>query len=374
MEAKPFMVMLLLAIPLMIPLITVHAAVDPTYEILIYQEGNPSALYTSSITVTVNDTAGAHTYTTTTGNITFSDTNVITSITVSPSSYPRIYMYPKWTVNSFGTYVFDVYYPTSTPQMYNVQFFNFPAKSYVSIETYSSSDLIWNTTIFQEFLNIPLVYGSEYYFIVHSPNATYTFVESAGTQTSFGLAPPITTPKPTGTISFSAIWQGTYLTMTFKDADGINGNGTAEVLSGSGAELYSTKITSASWTQNVVLPYSSGMEVYYSINDPVQGQVSNYVPVINASQVYSAAPNLNIIDLGLSVYGIPTTELVATLITVMVAALFSQKYQQLGAIAVTFTAALFWYIGWAPAFIDFLSTAVLVSILLFLRRAEKSFD
>ena len=367
----PFAIM-----PLALPLATTHAAVDPTYEILIYQEGSPSTLYTTAnITIVVNDTVTTTTHVNiATGNLTFSDTNYITSITLSPSSYPRIYMYPKWTVNSFGTYVTTVYYPTTTPSMYNVQFFGFAPGSYVSIKTYAANSLIWNTTIFQEFLNIPLVYGSEYSFIVHSPNATYTYIESAGTQTSFGLAPPISIPSPTGSISFAATWEGTYLYMAFSDKNGITGTGTANVLTGSGTTIFSTTITSASWQQNVVLPYSPGMEVYYSVDDNVQGQVSNYVPVVNASQVYTGAPNFNGLNLGFStVYGIPTSELIATLITVMVAALFSQKYQQLGALVVVFTAALFWFIGWAPSFIDFLSAAVLVGILLFLRRAERPF-
>jgi len=365
----------------------------PQYILSIYQEEVPTTLDSGiTINIGIEDAAGYSYYgNTSVGFFAFNDSARPTNVIVSLTTTGRVYQNPAWTLSG-STYLFSTFMPLqqdlSILQTYIISFYSFQKNSYFSVRTLANS-LVFNATIPNGTLSagVPLLFGHQYTLTVTQPSgAVSAYSILASTSQSIGVQP--TYPfKIYGTPTFSAIWQtGTStLSLQFSDPNGIVGTGTAYVYSQSGSLLTQATITSGSWTDNIVgLPYSQGMTVNYQVTDPEQGAISGWQTVINSSTSNSNLINFNgVNDFGLSNIvapgvGLTIGNLLSLAVLFLVAAVFSQKHSDIGALVIVVLAGLLVFFNWytAPSYLNLssiLAASAFLAILLFIRRGSNPY-
>jgi len=365
----------------------------PEYEVFVNQEENPYAQNPDLLYVSVGDTLGYSAYINTTNYgvawfVDVSGANISSiAVTSGTSGLTRLWQWPTIT-NTTGVATATVYFPLTQVSLsgYSIYFLYFTQNITFTVYTEVGGFQVWNSSVGTTSLGVPLLYGHQYTFVVTQTDGTsYSYSEVASNQQSIGLAPPITHTPDASVITWTANWivNSSYLQLYFNDPNGFI-SGTAQVLSAQNTVLYQTAINSSSWSQNVVMPYSPGMVAKYIITD-ANGASSGYTSVINITS--SSLPSANfpvftLPNIGLGIlfgnslggfadgdYGWYT--LFALVVMSLIAALFSEKHQDIGALVLAGMAAFFAFIQWVPLLTTFLSSAVIISILLFFKRASR---
>ncbi|MDG6934171.1 MAG: hypothetical protein JRN68_05695 [Nitrososphaerota archaeon] len=367
----------------------------PQYEVFVNQEENPYIQNPDLLYVSVGDTAGFSSYINTTnyGVAWFIDESGATvnsvAVTSGTSGLTRLWQWPLIT-NTTGIATITVYFPYTQVSLsgYSIYFLYFTQNVTFTVYTEVGGFEVWNSSVGTTSLGVPLLYGHQYIFVVTQTDGTnYTYSEVASNQQSIGLAPPIThTPDP-NVITWTADWyaNSSFVQLYFNDPNGFV-SGTAQILNAQqNTVLYQATINSSTWTQNVVMPYSTGMVAKYVIQDE-NGGLTGYTSVINVTSATPSNqlsfPTINLPNIGLGIlfgtslggfadgdYGWYT--LFALVVLALVAALFSEKHQDIGALVLAGMAAFFAFIQWVPLLTTFISSAVIISFLLFFKRASR---
>lgn len=367
----------------------------PQYEVFVNQEENPYVQNPDLLYVSVGDTAGFSSYINTTnyGVAWFIDEAGATvnsvAVTSGTSGLTRLWQWPAIT-NTTGIATITVYFPLTQVSLsgYSIYFLYFTQNVTFTVYTEVGGFEVWNSTVGTTSLGVPLLYGHQYIFVVTQTDGTnYTYSEVASNQQSIGLAPPIThTPDP-NVITWTADWyaNASYVQLYFNDPNGFV-SGTAQILNAQqNTILYQATINSSTWEQNVVMPYSTGMVAKYVIQD-ANGGLTGYTSVVNITSAMPSNqlsfPTISLPNIGLGIlfgtslggfadgdYGWYT--LFALVVLALVAALFSEKHQDIGALVLAGMAAFFAFIQWVPLLTTFISSAVIISFLLFFKRASR---
>ena len=356
---------------------------DPQYQVNVYQEERPGTLDSNvSLTLTVQDGAGnSQSMTTMNGELYFNDSTAAVPDYVSiagTTGFLRLYAPPPpWTQGTPNQTT--VYYPFAVSDMqgYTVYFFGFGSSDRVLLYPGLTRDtLLWNSTIFTNTIPIPLMYGHLYTLVVVTGAGTEdVFAEAASTLSTFAVAPPFHMPATPGGITWNAIWMTntTELQLTFLDPNNIT-TGSATVYTAQGSVVNSLSIPSGNWTVGDLIPFSQGMYACYSVTDVLLGHVAGCTPVTNSTLLTVGTLSLaGLPDIGLGsmfgpLGGVTYGELFSSVIVVLLAALFSQKHQDVGTLAVVMAEGFFALIGWLPVVWSFLSGGLIVAFLVFIRK------